>query len=171
MWQPSTAMEKPLWRRLTRVTRLRCGIWRQDANCATTTRPVDGSGTCRHAERSMAGGQLKVGRESLGRSGGEQRFASLSQGPVNFLVLSGDGRWLDESRGAIFWRNAASLGYERPNSRGGFHVWQGWHPCAGDGFCAAGLASDQPGTLLRSWEFTADDGKHAILSDADSGHG
>ena len=95
----------------------------------------------------------------------ENKVASLSHGPVNFLVLSGDGRWLATNPGVQFSGEMLRVwDMKGQTPAADFTFGKGGTPMLAMAFVPPGSPLTSLGPFSRSWEFTADDGKHAIWS-------
>jgi WD40 repeat protein len=94
-----------------------------------------------------------------------KRVANLSQGPVNFLVLSRDGRWLATNPGARFPGETLRVWDMKGRTPAAdFTFGKGGTPMLAMAFVPPNSLLTSLGPFSRSWEFTADDGKHAIWS-------
>jgi WD40 repeat protein len=94
-----------------------------------------------------------------------KKVAHLSNGPVNFLILSRDGRWLATNPGVQFPGETLRVwDIQNRISAADFTFSKGGTPVLAMAFVPAGSPLSSLGPFSRSWEFTADDGKHAIWS-------
>src|SRR5712692_6459071 len=94
-----------------------------------------------------------------------KRVANLSEGPVNFLALSRDGRWLATNPGTRFPGETLRVwDMEGQTPAADFTFGKGGTPMLAMAFVPTGSLLTSLGPFSRSWEFTADDGKHTIWS-------
>jgi WD40 repeat protein len=124
--------------------------------------PVQGLAVTPNARWLVVSSQLGV---NLWDVASEKRVANLSHGPVDFLILSSDGRWLATNPGVQFSGETLRIwDMKGQTPAADFTFGKGGTPIRAMAFVPPGSPLTSLGPFSRSWEFAADDGKHAIWS-------